>query len=141
MRKKVHKRKRKTRKELPKGYDSMFEYTLHTGKLKGCALHPAKLSYTKESTYEVDFIHPNDPTTLIEGKGRFRDRAEASKYIWIQASNPECTLVFVFSNPELAMPGAKRRKKCGTKQSHKEWAETNGFTWYRASDTPKEWER
>ena len=36
------------------------------------------------------------------------------------------------------MPQAKRRKD-GTKRSHGEWAEANGFRWFSRFSLPKEW--
>lgn len=36
------------------------------------------------------------------------------------------------------MPGAKRRKD-GTKRSHGEWADTNGFRWFSEESIPDEW--
>ena len=36
------------------------------------------------------------------------------------------------------MPQAKKRKD-GTKRSHAEWAETNGFRWFTEQTLPKEW--
>ena len=36
------------------------------------------------------------------------------------------------------MPQAKRRKD-GTKRTHSEWAEANGFRWYSSHSIPKDW--
>ena len=36
------------------------------------------------------------------------------------------------------MPAAKRRKD-GTKRSHAEWADANGFKWYSVHNIPKKW--
>ena len=47
-------------------------------------------------------------------------------------------LVFLFSNPNSPMPQAKKRKD-GTKRTHAEWAETNGFRWFSEKTLPEEW--
>lgn len=47
-------------------------------------------------------------------------------------------LVFLFSNPYSPMPQAKKRKD-GTKRTHAEWAETNGFRWFAEKTLPEEW--
>jgi len=36
------------------------------------------------------------------------------------------------------MPGAGKRKD-GTKLTHKEWAELNGFRWFTLNTLPNEW--
>lgn len=117
------------------GYDSKLEATLHRDKLSACRRNKDKIPYTVPKTYTPDFTHPNEPNTLIEVKGRFRDRGEASKYIHFRKSNPQYNIVFIFPNPRLKMPGARPRKD-GTKQSHAEWADKNGFIWYSALNVP-----
>ena len=95
-----------------------------------CDFQGEKVQYTIPHKYTPDFITP-DGKILIEAKGRFVDSAEASKYKWIREVLPEgVELVFLFYNYKTPMPGAKTRKKCGTKRTHGEWAETNGFRWY-----------
>lgn len=121
------------KRKPPKGYDSKFEQELHKGPLKKASYHTDKIPYTIESYYEPDFRW-ND--ILIEAKGRFRDRKEAAKYVWIRERLIFEELVFVFYNPKTPMPGAQRRKD-GTKQTHAEWAEKNGFRWY-TKETIKE---
>lgn len=107
--------------------DSKWEGKLRDTVLKGTEYHPDKLPYTIEHNYTPDFKHGN---IYIEAKGRFRDSAEASKYKWIAASlPPPLRLVFLFHSPHKPMPHAKARKD-GTKQTHAEWAERNGFRWF-----------
>ena len=67
----------------PKGYDSWFEYELHTGVLKKCEYHTGGISYTQQKMYEPDFQVGD---FLIEAKGRFRDSEEARKYVDIRRS-------------------------------------------------------
>ncbi|QEG09194.1 endonuclease I [Vibrio phage Phriendly] len=112
----------------------MWEADLRDTVLAGCEYHPAKIDYVVPHKYEPDFRAGN---ILIECKGRFRDSTEARKYIFIREALPlEKELVFLFYNPETPMPFAKKRKD-GTKQSHKEWAEKHNFKWY-TKETIKE---
>lgn len=118
-----------TKKKLgkpPKGYDSWFEYELHTGVLKSCDYHTGVVSYTQEKMYEPDFAIGG---FLIEAKGRFRDSEEARKYIDIRKSLTVEELVFVFYDPKTPMPRARRRND-GTKFTMSEWADKNGFRYY-----------
>ena len=120
-------------------FDSNFEKVLHEGVLSACDYHTTSVPYTIQRMYEPDFIKGK---FLIECKGRFRDRNESNKYIWIRDALPKSKeLVFVFMNPNTPMPGAKRRKKCGTKQSVGEWATKNKFRWFTPRTVPKNWSK
>ena len=116
------------------GVDSKWELHLRETVFKKLKYHPLKLHYTKpetEHTYEPDWIIDEAKTIYIEAKGRFRDRAEYTKYIHIRESldsNWE-ELVFLFMKPMCPMPGAKKRKD-GTIRTHSEWAEKQGFRWF-----------
>ena len=131
---------RPTEKNLPKGYDSNWEYELHQELLTEWSHHADKVPYTVKHTYEPDFTRTfNDIEYLLEAKGRFWDYAEYSKYIWIRKCLKENQeLIFLFAQPSAPMPQAKKRKD-GTKRSHAEWATTNDFTWYSEYNLPKEW--
>ncbi len=132
--------KRPRDKNLVNGYDSTFEYELHTGILDGWSHHPDTVPYIVEHKYHPDFIKEiNGKIILLEAKGRFWDYAEFNKYVWIKQALPENTeLVFLFANPSAPMPQAKRRKD-GTKRSHGEWATANGFVWYSRQSIPDDW--
>jgi|TARA_R110000824_G_scaffold104160_2_gene247172 hypothetical protein len=127
-------------KDLPKGYDSKWEHTLHITVLTKWNHHINKIPYSVEHHYEPDFVRTiNGVEYLLEAKGRFWDYNEYSKYIWIRKHlQPNQELVFLFSSPSSPMPQAKRRKD-GTKRSHAEWANKNNFKWYSAHTLPKEW--
>ena len=119
-------------------YDSNFERTLHEGPLKGCGFHPFRVDYTIHRSYEPDFIFGK---TLLEAKGRFRDRQESAKYIHVRRCLPKgYELVFIFMNHNTPMPGSKRRRN-GTRQSMGEWATKSGFTWYTPRTCPREWSK
>ena len=127
-------------KGIPKDYDSMLEYTLHSTVLKDWEFHGDKIPYTVEHNYHPDFIRRFEGhEILLEVKGRFWDYAEFSKYIWIrEALKPNQELVFLFANPSTPMPAAKLRKD-GTKRSHGEWATAKGFRWFSEDSIPKHW--
>ena len=120
-------------------YDSKFEKEMHEGPLSACKFHEVTIPYTIRRNYEPDFEHGK---FIIEAKGRFRDRNESNKYLWIRDALPKGKeLVFVFMNPKTPMPGAKRRKKCGTKQSVGEWSTKNNIRWYTSRTVPSRWSK
>jgi hypothetical protein len=127
-------------KDRPDGYDSLWEHTLHNGLLDGWDHHTQKFPYVVEHMYHADFLKKvGKKTILLEAKGRFWDHAEYSKYIWIKKALPkEYELVFLFANASAPMPQAKRRQD-GTRRSHAEWAEANGFRWFTEASLPREW--
>ena len=132
--------KRPVEKDLVKGYDSNWEYELHSGILDNWSFHTDKVPYTVSHNYHPDFLRVIEgEKILLEAKGRFWDYAEFSKYIWISKTLPEDTeLVFLFANPSAPMPQAKRRKD-GTKRSHGEWASANNFRWFSEDSIPDSW--
>jgi hypothetical protein len=134
---------RKTRpkeKDLPKGYDSKWEHTLHTTILTGWNHHSDRVPYIVEHHYEPDFVKViGDTEFLLEAKGRFWDYQEYNKYIWVRkALKPNQELIFLFLFPFAPMPAAKKRKN-GTKRTHAEWAEKNNFIWYSEDTLPNDW--
>jgi hypothetical protein len=134
---------RKTRpkeKDLPKGYDSKWEHTLHTTILTGWNHHSDRVPYIVEHHYEPDFVKViGDTEFLLEAKGRFWDYQEYNKYIWVrQALKPNQELIFLFLSPFAPMPAAKKRKN-GTKRTHAEWAAKNNFIWYSEDTLPNDW--
>lgn len=127
-------------KDLTPGYDSQWEYKLHSGPLSNWDIHTTKVDYTVEHTYHADFVKViKGKTILLEAKGRFWDAPEYSKYVWISKCLPKNhELVFLFSYPSAPMPQAKLRKD-GTKRSHGEWATSKGFRWYSEQTLPDDW--
>ena len=132
--------KRPVEKDVVKGYDSNWEYELHSGILEAWSFHVDKVPYTVDHKYEPDFVREIDgKKILLEAKGRFWDFAEYSKYVWISKVLPDdVELVFLFANPSAPMPQATRRKD-GTKRSHGEWASSKGFRWYSEDSIPDSW--
>ena len=133
-------RPKKLIKEDGSKYDSIWEMLLHESILKDWEHHVDKVPYVIEHKYEPDFVREVEgKKILLESKGRFWDFAEYNKYIWVNKYLPKNTeLVFLFANPAAPMPAAKRRKD-GTKRSHAEWAEANGFRWYSEETIPDGW--
>ena len=116
--------------EVLKGtpYDSTTEKRLHEGVLKDVPFHSEKVPYTIDHEYNPDFIiDKGDSKFLIEVKGYFQDRAEMAKYKWVKKALPEGVyLVFLFEKPEKPIHFQSKRRD-GTKMSHREWAEKEGF--------------
>lgn len=152
--------KKKSKVSVPAGYDSRLEYELHNNELKDWEYHPKeKVKYEVPSTYEADFrtetcsvggvgctqrgCGGQHQEILLEVKGRFRTREEASKYIHIREAlrqqEKDTEIIFIFQDASKPMPFVKKRKD-GTKQSHGEWAEKNGFR-YKClrKGLPKKW--
>jgi len=143
-----YRRKKKTK--VPAGYDSKLEYDLHNNELKDLDYHPSeKIHYAIPHFYEPDFVYQDSlKTVLVEVKGRFRDSAEARKYIYIRErlreeesleSPKQKELIFLFQEANKPMPNAKRRKD-GSRNTHRNWAEKNGFRYYCLKEgLPKTW--
>lgn len=112
------------------GYDSHLERHVHKNILPNARFHDKgdKVSYIVPHTYEPDFVlERDDKVFYVETKGRFRDSSEARKYIFIRESLPDnAELVFVWEKEGVVFPFAKTRKD-GTKATHEEWANKNGF--------------
>ena len=140
MPRRVPRKPRPKKINVPKGYDSAWEFDMHQTILKDWKHHRDVIKYVVKHKYEPDFVKQIDSKTiLLEAKGRFWDYAEYSKYIHIREALPTNTeLVFLFQKPFSPMPGAKVRKD-GTKRTHAEWAETNNFRWYSEDTLPDDW--
>ncbi len=108
--------------------DSKWEQKLRDTIFKELDWQGEKVEYVIQHKYTPDFVKGD---ILIETKGRFRESAEARKYKHIREAleGTGKELVFVFYKPDTPMPHAKKRKD-GTKQTHAEWAERNGFKWF-----------
>lgn len=141
---------RKVRKKetgVPKGYDSHWEKHLHKNVLAPEWEHvptpaPNPIAYHVEHHYHTDYIlKVENKLIYLEAKGRFWDYAEYNKYIWVKkALSDNEELVFLFAQPHAAMP-ATRKRKDGTKFSHAEWADKNGFRWFDEFSLPEEWKK
>lgn len=113
------------------GYDSKLEERLHQGPLSQATHHEGKVPYTWEHTYEPDFVvRHGGATILVECKGYFMDREDATKYLWVRKGLPEGSrLVFCFENPHKSIHFQAKRQN-GSKMTHAEWATKHGFEWY-----------
>ena len=83
----------------------------------------------KPKQYTPDFsITRKDGTEmLIEYKG-FLWAEDKQKMKAVRQQYPDLDIRFVFADAHKPVHGAKTRKN-GTKQSHAEWAEDNGYLW------------
>ena len=120
-------------KGLPKEYDSFTELRLHES-IPSLSFHPERLDYTVDRKYQPDFVFTAKGITyVVEVKGYLQDAQEAQKYPWISKALPvKHELVFVFEKPDKPIHFRSVRKN-GTKQSHAEWAEKQGFQWFDES--------
>ncbi len=112
-------------------YDSTTERDLHLGILSVAEFHSSRVPYIIEHKYSPDFEYKH---YLIEVKGYFQDSKEIQKYPWVRKALIEQgnhrELVFVFVNPHKPIHFKAKRKACGTKMTHAEWADKNGFQWF-----------
>lgn len=108
-------------------YDSTMEKRLHEGALAGAEHHPERIKYVWEHKYEPDFRVGN---IIVECKGYFMDRADCTKYNWVRKALPEgVELVFCFETPQKGIHFQPKRQD-GSRMTHAEWAEKNGFRWF-----------
>lgn len=80
----------------------------------------------------------NGKIFYVEYKGYLRN-SDKRKMIEVKKQHPDLDVRFVFESATKPVAGAKKRKD-GTKLSHKEWAEKQGFRWSEGF-IPKEWLR
>ncbi len=89
------------------------------------------MEYVVERKYEPDFLIPHSKGKyLLEFKGYFRDAPEAAKYTWVRKALPDDhEILFVFDKPDKPIH-FKPKRKCGTKMTHGQWADKNGFRFF-----------
>jgi len=121
----------------PKPYRSWLEHGLGTGALKDMAYEPFTIPYQIETSYKPDFVN-EEKKIIFEAKGRFSDSAEASKYVHFRRCQPDWELIFIFERPECPMPNTRKRKD-GSRYTHRMWAEKNNFLWCSPTTIRSEW--
>ena len=125
---------------MAKSYRSAFEKKVHAVLGPKWKYEPTQVPYVSSHEYTPDFIHKDEVGSkhqvLIEVKGYFRTSGEARKYIDIRDSNPDAMIIFIFTDPEKGMPGAKKRKD-GTKYTMAEWADKHKFFYYTIDQLDK----
>lgn len=109
------------------GFERSFEANLRS---RGIKFHyeSHKVPYILERTYNPDF-EIIDHGFFIETKGLL-DRDSKAKMVAVKKQNPDLDIRFVFMKADKRIPG--------TKQTHAEWADRNGFPWAE-STAPEEW--
>jgi restriction endonuclease len=113
------------------GYKSGFERTFAanlSARGIGFKYESIKLPYRLERTYSPDY-YIVDHDFYIETKGLL-DRDSKAKMVAVKQQHPDVDIRFVFMHPHKKIPG--------TKQTHAQWAERNGFLWAE-SVAPQEW--
>lgn len=90
-----------------------------------------EIPYVVHKTYTPDFvIKPDGP--IIEVKGVLH-QSDRSKMRHVKEQHPDLDIRLVFMHEPGKPPTA--HKKCpGTKMTHAEWAEKNGYLWYDEQD-------
>ena len=118
-------------------YRSRYEATLST-QMGGCDYEPFSHPYTIEKEYTPDWVR-KDGKVWFEAKAYFRTSDDARRYTFIAKQVPKgVTLVFIFKDPNKPMPGARKRKRCGTRYSVSEWAARQDIPWC-TPETVGEW--
>ncbi len=87
-----------------------------------------KFPYVLQRSYNPDF-EIVDHGFFIETKGRL-DRDSKAKMAAVKKQHPNIDIRFVFMYPN--------KKIAGTKQTHAQWAERNGFLWAEGV-APESW--
>ena len=122
----------KWNKHMGRECDSKWEEELKNGIFKELEYHPLKLPYTMSHTYQPDWIYKADSKVIyIEAKGTFREASEMAKYVAVRGTldSEYEELIFLFMKPQAPIFFRAKRKD-GTKITHQEWADKNGFRWY-----------
>lgn len=98
--------------------------------IPGIVAKPPPIPYVRPATKHKYTPDMKLEKVFIELKGRFRDKHEWTKSLHVRETLKEGEeLVFVFMKPLNPMPHVQKRKD-GTKMTHAEWAEKNGFKWF-----------
>lgn len=87
-----------------------------------------ELPYTLAGTYHPDLLLV-DSGIIVEIKGVL-DREAKRKMLAVRRQYPDLDLRFLFMDAKKKVPG--------TKQSHSQWAERNGYKWAEGK-IPEEW--
>lgn len=86
------------------------------------------LPYILNGEYHPDFVL-KDTGIIVEAKGVL-DRESKRKMVAIRKQYPDLDIRFLFMNASKKVPGSK--------QTHAQWAERNGFRW-ADGEIPEEW--
>lgn len=86
------------------------------------------LPYTLQGEYHPDFVLKSSGI-IVEVKG-YLDRDSKRKMVAVKAAHPELDIRFLFANA--------KKKISGTKQTHGEWADKNGYPWAEG-EIPESW--
>ena len=112
-------------------YKSGFERTLaanFTSRKIKFKYESIKIPYVLERNYNPDFEFI-EHGFFVEAKGLL-DRESKAKMIAVKRQHPDIDIRFVFMSGDKKVPG--------TKQTHAQWAERNGFLWAEGR-VPEEW--
>lgn len=86
-----------------------------------------ELPYILHGTYHPDFMIGS---VVVEAKGLL-DRDSRRKMIAIRKQYPNLDIRFLFQEAAKKVPG--------TKMTHGQWAERNGYPWAEGTEIPEDW--
>jgi Phage endonuclease I len=112
------------------GFKSGFERTIDANLRSRRVMftyETMELPYTLHGVYHPDFILGNG--VIVEAKGKL-DRESKRKMVAVKKAYPHLDIRFLFMEAGKKVPG--------TKQTHAQWADRNGFPWAEG-EIPKEW--
>lgn len=109
------------------GFERSFEVNLQSRGIR-YEYETKQIPYILERTYNPDWILKDYPF-IVETKGLL-DRESKAKMAAVKKQHPDIDIRFVFMYPDKKIPG--------TKQTHAQWAEKNGFLWAEGV-IPEEW--
>lgn len=108
------------------GFERTVDANLRSRKVK-YTYETLKLPYTLNGVYHPDFIL--DGGVIVECKGVL-DRDSKRKMVAVSKQHPNCDIRFLFMDANKKVPG--------TKQTHAQWADRNGFPWAEKV-IPEDW--
>jgi hypothetical protein len=109
------------------GFERTFSNNLSSRGIK-YKYEGVKVHYQIECDYNPDFYFPGfDFYVETKGKLIYEDRR---KHLAVKRQHPELDIRFCFMEAHKKMPG--------TKSTHAQWADRNGFLWCD-KEIPEEW--
>lgn len=112
---------------LKSGFERTIVSDLKARKVK-FTYEELELPYILNGTYHPDFVL-KATDIIVEAKGVL-DRESKRKMIAIRKQYPDLDIRFLFMDANKKVPG--------TKQTHGQWADRNGFKWAEGR-IPEEW--
>lgn len=113
--------------ERRSGFERTFEVNLKSRGIK-YTYETLEVPYVLYKTYNPDW-YVSEYGFYVETKGLL-DRDSKAKMVAVKKQHPDLDIRFVFMYPDKKIPG--------TKQTHAQWADKNGYKWADGV-IPEEW--